>query len=107
VSQCKECVSELSLSSERERARRAHQNIYRLKGGSSRLLNTLEERLCRGGTKRNKIVEDFVELCQEGIEQVQGVHKRTLFRVQREEKCQGEDTHRVVEYSRFILRGGR
>jgi hypothetical protein len=23
----------------------------------------------------NKIVEDFVELCQEGIEQVQGVHK--------------------------------
>jgi hypothetical protein len=38
----------------------------------------------------NKIVEDFVELCQEGIEQVQGVHKRTLFRVQREEKCQGK-----------------
>jgi hypothetical protein len=26
------------------------------------------------------------------------VHKRTLFRVQREE-CQGEDTYRVVEHS--------
>jgi hypothetical protein len=43
--------------------------------------------------------EGFVELCQVGIEQVQGVHKRTLFRVLRKEKCQGEDTHRVIEYS--------
>jgi hypothetical protein len=67
--------------------------------GTSRLLNTLEEELCREGTGRDKTTEGFVELCQVGIERVQGVHKRTLFRVLREEKCQGEDTHRVTEYS--------
>jgi hypothetical protein len=57
VSQCKECVSELSSSSERERARRAHQNIYRLKE-ILKLLNTLEERLCREGTEqRTKLLK--------------------------------------------------
>jgi hypothetical protein len=30
---------------------------------------------------------------------VQGVKKLNMFRVQREETCQGEDTHRVTEYS--------
>jgi hypothetical protein len=30
---------------------------------------------------------------------VQGVHKGTLVRVQREEKCQGEDTYKVTEHS--------
>jgi len=28
---------------------------------------------------KNKIVEDSIEFCQEGIEKVQGVHRRTLF----------------------------
>jgi hypothetical protein len=28
---------------------------------------------------KNRIVEDYVELCQEGIEQVQGVHKVNFF----------------------------
>jgi len=48
---------------------------------------------------KNKIVEYSVELSQVGIEQVQGVHKRTLFRVLKEEECQGEDTYRVTEHS--------
>jgi hypothetical protein len=46
----------------------------------------------------NRIVEYFVELCQKGIERVQGVHKRTQFQVP-EEECQGEDTHRVFKHS--------
>lgn len=54
--------------------------------GASRLLNTLEEKLCRESTE-SRIVEDSVELCQVGIERVQGVHEGTLFRVQRGE-CQ-------------------
>jgi hypothetical protein len=37
--------------------------------------------------QRDKIFEDFVELCQVGIERVQGVHKGTLFRIHREDKC--------------------
>jgi hypothetical protein len=42
------------------------------------LLNTLEERLCTEGIER-RIFEDSVELCQEGIEQVQGEHRTTTF----------------------------
>jgi hypothetical protein len=33
------------------------------------------------GTERDRITEDFVKLCQEGIERVQVVHQGTLFRV--------------------------
>jgi hypothetical protein len=40
------------------------------------LLNTLEVRLCRGRHRDNRITEGSVELCQEGIERVQGVHRR-------------------------------
>jgi hypothetical protein len=50
--------------------------VCRLKGEASRLLNTLEGRFVQRRAQRDKIEEDFVELCQEGIEQVQGVHKR-------------------------------
>jgi hypothetical protein len=37
----------------------------------------------RRAQREDKIVEDSVKLCQVGIERVQGVHKETLFRVQR------------------------
>jgi hypothetical protein len=76
VSQCKECTSEFCVEFRKERARRAHQRNHKLKGEASRLLNTLEEGLCREGNRGDIIVEDYVELCQVGIEQVQGVHKR-------------------------------
>jgi hypothetical protein len=49
-------------------ARRAHHKNYKLKKGISRLLNTLEERLCRGRHTENKIVEDFVR-AQVGVYQ--------------------------------------
>jgi len=46
-------------------------------GGASRLLNTLEEKLCREGVK-DKVAEYSEELCQVVIEWVQGLDKRTL-----------------------------
>jgi hypothetical protein len=39
-------------------------------------LNTLEVIICRGSHRDNRITEGSVELYKEGIEQVQGVHKR-------------------------------
>jgi hypothetical protein len=40
-----------------------HQRNHRLKGEASRLLNTLEVRLCRGGHRKreDRITEDSVE----------------------------------------------
>jgi hypothetical protein len=51
----------------------------------------LEERLCRGGTK-SRIVEDYVKLCQVGIEQVQVCTRELYFEFIQRGKCQGEDT---------------
>jgi hypothetical protein len=45
---------------------------------TSRLLNTLEEELCRESIEGNRFTENFVELCQVGIEWVQVCIERTL-----------------------------
>jgi hypothetical protein len=55
-SQRKECVSELFFEF-RENVPGGHTIIFTDSRGSSRLLNTLEERLCRGGTERARVVE--------------------------------------------------
>jgi hypothetical protein len=61
----------------KERARRVHQRNHKLKGEASRLLNTLEVKTVqRRAQRENKITEDSVKLCQEGIERVQRVHKK-------------------------------
>jgi hypothetical protein len=78
VSQCKECVSEFCFEFRGERARRAHQKSLQTQRGASRLLNTLEEGLYRGGIE-SRVVEHSVELCQEGIEQMQLCPKITRF----------------------------
>jgi hypothetical protein len=67
---------------------------------TSRLLNTLEARLCRGGHReRDKTIEGSVELCQEDIECVQRVHKKNSISSSEIREVSEEDTHRVVEYS--------
>jgi hypothetical protein len=53
----------------------------------------------RRAQEEDRTTEGSVKLCQEGIERVHRVHQGILFRFLREEKCLGEDTHIVVEYS--------
>jgi hypothetical protein len=48
--------------------------------------------------RKHRVVEHNVELCQEGIEQVQVCTKGIMFRV-RVREVSKEDTHRVVEHS--------
>jgi hypothetical protein len=61
----------MNLSNSEENVPGGHTRISsQTQRGASRLLNTLEEKLCREGTK-DRIVEDSVELFQVGIEQVQ------------------------------------
>jgi hypothetical protein len=66
-----------ALSSE-ENVPGGHTRIVQDSGGASRLLNTLEEKLCREGTK-DRVVEYSVELCQVGIEQVQVCTREPCF----------------------------
>jgi hypothetical protein len=81
VSQCKECTSEFYVEFRKECTRRAHQRNHKLKRRSLKVTEHLGGETVQRRHRRDKIVEDFVELCQVGIERVQGVHKRTLFRV--------------------------
>jgi hypothetical protein len=47
---------------------------------------------------RKTVIENYVDLCQAGIEQVQVCMKRTLCRSSRR-RVSEKDTHRVIEYS--------
>jgi hypothetical protein len=81
-SQRKECASRL-CGVRKERARRVHQSDNN-SGEGSRLLNTLEEKLCRRSTKRHS----HWELCRArvgGNWVGASMHRRTLCWVQREE----------------------
>jgi hypothetical protein len=66
VSQCKECTSEFCVEFRKNVPRRAHQKSYKLKRGASRLLNTLEEKLCRESIERKKFMK-FCRAFQVGI----------------------------------------
>jgi hypothetical protein len=56
----------------------------------------LEERLCRGGTKRDKVIEHFVKLYQEFIEKVQVCTSGLCLKFK--ERGVKERHHRVTEY---------
>jgi hypothetical protein len=50
--------------------------------------------------KENRITEDSVKLCQEGIERVQRVHEEELcFEFRDKRSVEEKDTYRVVEHS--------
>jgi len=89
-SQRKECASESRIEFRKERARMTHQNVYKLREDSQGCWIPWEDRDCTEYAQRNIIIEDFVELCQEGIEQVEWVHNRRLCFEFWEDKCQGE-----------------
>jgi hypothetical protein len=53
----------------------------------------------RKAHREHKITEDSIELCKEGIEQVQRVHKRNFVSSSEIREVSKEDTYRVSEYS--------
>jgi hypothetical protein len=85
----------------KERARRVHQRNHKLKGEASRLLNTLEERLCRGGHReKTKFTEDSVEALPGGHRaSAKSAQEELYFEFRDKGSVQEEDTYRVVEYS--------
>jgi hypothetical protein len=92
MSQRKECISELCFEFRGERARRAHQNIHN-SGGASRLLNTLEEELCREAHKI-ELLENSVELFRRALSRCKCAKVNYVLSSRRE--VLEEDTHIVM-----------
>jgi hypothetical protein len=79
VSQCKECVFELS-EVRREASRRAHQNNSQTREEISRWLSSLERKTMWEETQC-RVTEYSVTLYQEGIEKVQERTRTTHYKV--------------------------
>ena len=94
-SQRKECASELCWV-RKECVRTVHQNVNNSRE-TSRLLNTLEEKLCRGSTERKSHWESCRALS--GVHRAgTSVHKENSLSSSKR-RVPKEDTRRVVEHS--------
>jgi hypothetical protein len=104
VSQCKECTSEFCVEFRKEHARREHQRNHKLKGEASRLLNTLEERLCRGRHRENRIIEGFCRALPGGHRAgARSAQRKSMFQVLEKRSVGGEDTYSTRSVQRREL----
>jgi hypothetical protein len=66
---------------------------------ASELLNTLEVKTVQTKAQRDRITEDSMKLCQEGIERVQRVKKKNSISSSEIREVSKEETYRVTEHS--------
>jgi hypothetical protein len=72
-----------------ECSRRVNQRNHKLEREASRLLNTLEERLCRERHKETSFLRILLISARRASSECKECIRRTMFQVQIKEKCQG------------------
>jgi hypothetical protein len=93
VSQCKECVSELS-SIQRRTCQEGTPEHLQTQRGASRLLNTLEGKVCAGESTA-RVVEYSESSARRALSRCKCAQVNSVSSSERE-KCQGEDTPELL-----------